>query len=107
MADSKLAGLYVEFSTKGWEAVQGILGKVVVTLDKATAAAGRVAGGIGSIVGASYALVASGGALGAFFGQISHGTVEGERMGRAFEYLKRVVVDSFAPYVRQLTDSVM
>ncbi len=107
MADSKLAGLYVEFSSKGWAAVDAATKGLIAGLDKAKSAAANVAGGIASITGAALGLVSTGGGLGAFFASLSQGTMEGERMARAFDYLKRVVVDSFAGPMRAFTDNII
>ncbi len=67
---------------------------------------------IGSIASAAQGIAKIGAGLGAgflaSFGRgAMEGTVEADRLGKAFTYLTRVVGDSLAPYVRMLTDYIV
>ena len=104
-----IAKQIVEFSVSGLsKAIAGVRGTLnamkkmaVETTEQVKALTNAVgnAAKIGAGLGAGFLATFGRGAM--------EGTVEADRLGKAFTYLTRVVGDSLAPYVRMLTDYII
>jgi hypothetical protein len=109
MITQTIAKQIVEISVAGMDkAEQLVKGGMARVKQYATAAASQIGSITTAVSGISkYAAILSGGFLGMFGRQAMQNTVESEQLGRAWEYLGRVLGDQLAPYVRVLTDLIV
>src|SRR5262245_56812380 len=102
-AESTIARHFVELGVKGLGLVEGAFTRIkqglagVEKVGKAVAAGTQLAASVTQVASSFVGLAA----------RIAEGTVEGDRLGAAWQFLGRVVKDMFAPYVRMLTQGLI
>lgn len=110
-ADKKVAGYYVTLGVAGVAkakaSVKALVSGIIQSVDTVKGKVGEMWRAFSS---PAATLLGGAGAAGFFKGFIqpaAQGTLEGLRLGQAFEYLQRVIGDGLAPYVRTLTSLII
>src|SRR4029077_2506970 len=99
-----LADMYVQLSVKGGDTVNKEIGATGEYLKKAAKAADDYEKRMKAV---GNAILGAGAVLGAFVTKGLQGTVEGERMGAAFQVLAETIASAFLPVVELLTDGII
>lgn len=109
MTSQTLARQIVEIAVSGMDKAEALVGRGMRNISQTArfAAAGvrDIATGIARL--GRVAGLLGGGFLATFGRKAMENTVEGDRLGKSWEYLARVIGDQLAPYVRLLTDLVV